>query len=56
MQEDWATLFNLLGDDEIKPIISARFSLMEAPKAYDLLESGQVTGNIVLLSPDLLEL
>jgi NADPH:quinone reductase-like Zn-dependent oxidoreductase len=39
----------LLGEGQIKPIISARFPLMEAAKAYQLLESGQAIGNIVLI-------
>jgi hypothetical protein len=29
--------------------------LLEARKANELLESGQMTGNIVLLAPELLE-
>jgi NADPH:quinone reductase-like Zn-dependent oxidoreductase len=53
-EADWATLFHLLGENRIKPIIAARFPILEAPRAYDLLESGQVTGNVVLLAPDLL--
>lgn len=48
MKEDWLTLFNLLGEDKIKPIIYARYPQMEAARAYELLESSQVTGNIVL--------
>ena len=53
-KEDWTTLFVLLGDGKIKPIIAAKFPLLEAPKGYELLESGQVTGNVVLVSPELL--
>ncbi len=52
--EDWAALFELLGEGKIKPVIAARFPILEAAKANELLESGQVIGNIVLLSPDLL--
>jgi NADPH:quinone reductase-like Zn-dependent oxidoreductase len=52
--EDWATLFNLLGERKINPIIAARFPILEAAQANALLEGGQVTGNIVLLAPDLL--
>jgi NADPH:quinone reductase-like Zn-dependent oxidoreductase len=52
--EDWATLFNLLGEGKIKPIIAARFPILGAGEANALLESGQVVGNIVLLSPELL--
>ena len=54
--EDWATLFKLLGEGEIKPIIAAKFPILEAAKANELLESGQVTGNVVLLSPEILDL
>jgi NADPH:quinone reductase-like Zn-dependent oxidoreductase len=52
--EDWATLFELLEEGKIKPIIAARFPILEAAKANELLESGQVTGNVVLLAPELL--
>ena len=53
-KEDWTTLFNLLEAGEIKPIIAGKYSLLEAVRAYELLESGQVTGNLVLLAPELL--
>lgn len=52
--EDWAKLFKLLEEGEIKPIIAAKFPILEAAKANELLESGQVVGSIVLLSPELL--
>jgi NADPH:quinone reductase-like Zn-dependent oxidoreductase len=52
--QDWAALFELLGAGQIKPIIAARFPLLEAAQADALLESGQVIGNIVLLAPELL--
>jgi len=52
--EDWATLFRLLGEGKIKPIIAEKFPILEAAKANILLESGQVTGNVVLLAPELL--
>jgi len=52
--EDWATLFRLLEEGQIKPIIMQRFPLLEAAKANDLLESGQVTGNLVLLAPEMM--
>jgi NADPH:quinone reductase-like Zn-dependent oxidoreductase len=51
--EDWATLFRLLEEGQIKPIIAARFPILEAAKANELLESGTVMGNIVLLAPEL---
>lgn len=50
--EDWATLFQLLAQGRIKPVIAAQFPILEAAKANALLESGQVIGNVVLVSPD----
>lgn len=52
--EDLPLLFKLLEEGKIKPIIAKKFPILEAAKANELLESGQVTGNIVLLAPDLL--
>jgi NADPH:quinone reductase-like Zn-dependent oxidoreductase len=52
--EDWATLFKLLEEGKIKPVIMEKFPILEAAQANELLESGQVTGNIVLLAPELL--
>lgn len=52
--EDWATLFKLLEEGKIKPLIMRRFSILEAAQANALLESGQVIGNIVLVAPELL--
>jgi len=52
--EDWATLFKLLEEGKINPIIAGKFPILEAAKANELLESGQVIGNIVLLAPELL--
>jgi NADPH:quinone reductase-like Zn-dependent oxidoreductase len=52
--EDWAALFKLLEEGKIKPIIAAKFPILEAAQANVLLESGQVIGNIVLLAPELL--
>ena len=52
--EDWATLFKLLEEGKIKPIIAKKFPILEAAKANELLESGRVTGNIVLLASELL--
>jgi NADPH:quinone reductase-like Zn-dependent oxidoreductase len=53
-KEDWTTLFKLLEEGKIKPILTGKYPLLEAVKAYRLLESGQVTGNLVLLAPELL--
>jgi len=52
--EDWATLFKLLEEGKIKPVIMKKFPILEACQANVLLESGQVIGNIVLLAPELL--
>lgn len=51
-KEDWTALFKLLEDGKIKPILAGKYPLLEAVKAYELLESGQVTGNLVLLAPE----
>jgi NADPH:quinone reductase-like Zn-dependent oxidoreductase len=51
-QEDWATLFELLQQGDIAPVIAAQFPILDAPQAYALLESGQVAGNIVLVAPN----
>jgi NADPH:quinone reductase-like Zn-dependent oxidoreductase len=52
--EDWATLFTLLETGKIKPVIAAQFPILEAAKANQLLESGQVVGNVVLCAPEFL--
>ena len=53
-KQDWTTLFKLLGEGKIRPILAGKYPLLEAVKAYELLESGQVSGNLVLLAPELL--
>lgn len=52
--EDWAVLFTLLEEGRIKPIIAGTFPILEAAQANALLESGRVTGNVVLVAPELL--
>lgn len=52
--EDWAILFRLLEDGKIQPVIAKKFPILEAATANELLESGQVVGNIVLVAPELL--
>jgi NADPH:quinone reductase-like Zn-dependent oxidoreductase len=52
-KEDWTALFKLLEEGKIKPIIAGKYPLMEATTAYAELESGKVTGNLVLLAPEL---
>ncbi len=52
--EDWLTLFTLLEEGKITPVIMKKFPILEAAKANELLESGKVIGNIVLMAPELL--
>ena len=52
--EDWGVLFKLLETGEIKPVIHARFPILEARAANQMLESGSVIGNIVLVAPELI--
>jgi NADPH:quinone reductase-like Zn-dependent oxidoreductase len=49
---DWATLFEYLENGKIRPIIAKTFPILEAAKANELLESGKVAGNVVLLAPN----
>ena len=51
-KDDWTALFELLQAGKIRPIIAEKFPLLEAVKAYGLLERGRVTGNLVLLASD----
>lgn len=51
--EDLPRLFAMLEAGEINPVIDTKFSILEARKANELLEGGSVTGNIVLLAPEL---
>lgn len=53
-KEDWTTLFKLLEEDRIHPIIAGKYPILEAATANERLESGRVTGNLVLLAPELL--
>jgi NADPH:quinone reductase len=53
--QDLQILFQLLEQGQIKPIIAAKLPLLEARQAHELLESGRISGKIVLLSPELLE-
>jgi NADPH:quinone reductase-like Zn-dependent oxidoreductase len=52
--EDWAKLFQLLDEGKIDPVIEKKYPLLEAAEANTMLESGSVTGNVVLIAPDLL--
>ncbi len=53
-KEDWGALFQLLEEGKIKPIIAHKFPILEAKRAYELLEGGEVVGNLVLVAPELL--
>ena len=46
--EDWARLFKLMEAGQVKPIIAAKFPILEAAKANQMLEDGRVVGNVVL--------
>ena len=48
--QDLITLFDLLKQHKIKPLIAQRLPLAEARHAHELLGSGGVTGKIVLVS------
>ena len=48
-RRDLITLFTLLQERRIKPLIARRFPLAEARRAHELLGTGGVTGKIVLV-------
>jgi len=48
-REDLITLFDLLKQHKIKPLIAQRLPLVEARQAHELLGKGGVAGKIVLL-------
>jgi NADPH2:quinone reductase len=48
-RQDLVTLFGLLQQKKIKPVIARRFPLAEARQAQELLAMGGVTGKIVLV-------
>lgn len=52
--KDWATLYELLEEGKIEPIIMRRFPILAAEAANRLQGSGQVVGNVVLVAPELL--
>ena len=49
-REDVTTLFELLRDGKIRPLVAERFPLAQARRAHEVLGTGGVTGKIVLLS------
>ena len=48
-RQDLITLFDLLKQQRIRPLIARRFPLAEARQAHELLGKGGVTGKIVLV-------
>jgi NADPH2:quinone reductase len=48
-RQDLITLFDLLQQKKLKPLIAQRFPLAEARHAHELLGKGGVTGKIVLV-------
>ncbi len=53
-RQDWSTLFQLLEEGKIKPVVAAKYPLLEAAQANALLERGGVAGNVILAAPGLL--
>jgi NADPH:quinone reductase-like Zn-dependent oxidoreductase len=48
-REDLGKLFQLLARRQIQPVIAAKLPLRDAPRANKMLETGQVSGKIILL-------
>jgi NADPH:quinone reductase len=48
-RQDLITLFDLLQQQKIKPLIAQRFPLAQARQAHELLGKGGITGKIVLV-------
>jgi NADPH2:quinone reductase len=49
-RQDLITLFDLLQQQKIKPLVARRFPLAETRQAHELLGKGGVTGKLVLVS------
>ena len=49
-RQDLVTLFGLLQDKKLKPLIAQRLPLVEARQAHELLGQGGVSGKIVLVT------
>ncbi len=49
-RQDLITLFDLLQQEKIKPLVAHRLPIAEARQAHELLGKGGVTGKIVLVS------
>ena len=52
--DDIPELMKLLEEGKLKPIIAKKLPILDAAKANELLESGNISGKIVLLAPELL--
>jgi NADPH:quinone reductase-like Zn-dependent oxidoreductase len=52
--EDWSVLYRLLEDGLIEPVLADRLPLLDAERGNAMLESGAVTGTVVLVTPELL--
>jgi NADPH:quinone reductase-like Zn-dependent oxidoreductase len=52
--EDLLMLFSLLEEGKLNPIIYQKYPILDAAKANQILESGEVIGKIVLLAPELI--
>jgi NADPH2:quinone reductase len=50
-RDDLTTLFELLRNGKIKPVIAQRFPLADARRAQEILASGGVAGKFVLIPP-----
>ncbi|MFN2118937.1 MAG: medium chain dehydrogenase/reductase family protein [Anaerolineales bacterium] len=55
LKEDWAVLFKLLEGGQINPLIAATLPIVQAAEAYQLLESGETVGNLVLIGSESLQ-
>jgi NADPH2:quinone reductase len=51
-RQDLTTLFELLREQKIKPLVSHRLPLRDARRAHELLGKGGVTGKIVLVAAE----
>lgn len=53
-ESDWLALFQMLEKGEIEPVVAAKYPLLKARLANEMLEGGGVIGTQVLLAPELL--
>jgi NADPH2:quinone reductase len=50
LREDLPKIFGLLAEKRIDPMVSRKFSLLEARKALEFMASGSVEGKVVLMN------